>query len=91
VATHRLLDLLLLAIIVLGITNVFAHGFLLVNYWRFPRLGGDEFMRGTNSWHGLTANFIVAVALFHSAAARFHRHVIKTGSCAGCRQSMTER
>lgn len=31
VAAHRLLDLLLLVIVVLGITNVFAHGFPLFN------------------------------------------------------------
>jgi cytochrome b561 len=78
VATHRLLDLLLV-MIALGITDVFAHGFPLFNLWHFPKLGGEEFMRSINAWHGLIANIIIAVALFHSAAALFHRHVVKDG------------
>ncbi|MBT1510048.1 cytochrome b/b6 domain-containing protein [Bradyrhizobium sp. SRL28] len=77
VATHRLLDLLLLIMVALGITNVFAHGFPLFNLWHFPKFGGDEFMRSINAWHGLIANVIITVALFHSAAALFHHHVIK--------------
>jgi cytochrome b561 len=79
VATHRLLDLLLLTMIALGITDVFAHGFPLFNLWHFPKFGGDEFLRSVNAWHGLVANIIVAVALLHSAAALFHRYVIKDG------------
>jgi cytochrome b561 len=76
-ATHRLLDLLLLTMVALGITNVFAHGFPLFNLWHFPKVGGAEFMRSVNAWHALIANIIVAVALFHSAAALFHRYVIR--------------
>jgi cytochrome b561 len=77
VATHRLLDLLLLIMVALGITDVFAHGFPLFNLWHFPKFGSDEFLRSVNAWHGLTANIIIAVVLFHSAAALFHHHVIK--------------
>jgi cytochrome b561 len=72
-ATHRLLDLLLLIMVALGIINVFAHGFPLFNRWHFPKLGG-EFVRSINAWHGF-----IGVALFHSAAALFHRHVINDG------------
>ena len=79
VATHRLLDLLLLIMIALGITDVFAHGFSLFNLWHFPKLGSDEFLRSVNAWHGLIANIIVTVALLHSAAALFHHYVIKDG------------
>jgi cytochrome b561 len=79
VATHRLLDLLLLIIIVLGITNVFAHAFPLFNLWHLPKLGDEEFMRRVNAWHGFVANIIIAVALLHSSAALYHRHVIKDG------------
>jgi hypothetical protein len=50
VATHRLLDLLLLIMVALGITNVFAHGFPLFNLWHFPKFGGNEFMRSINAW-----------------------------------------
>jgi cytochrome b561 len=79
VPTHRLLDLLLLIMVALGITNVFAHGFPLFNLWHFPKLDGDEFMRSVNAWHGLIANIVIAMALLHSAAALFHHHVIKDG------------
>jgi cytochrome b561 len=79
VATHRLLDLLLLVTVALGITNVFVHGFPLFNLWHFPKLGDGDFMRNVNAWHGFVANIIVVVALFHSSAALFHRHVIKDG------------
>ena len=77
VVTHRLLDLLLLITVGLGITNVFAHAFPLFNVWQFPKVGDDEFMHSVNAWHGLVANMIIAVALFHSAAALFHRYIIK--------------
>lgn len=77
VMTHRLLDLLLLIMVGLGITNVFAHGFPLFNLWHFPKLGDEEFMHNVNAWHGFFANMIITVALFHSAAALFHHYVIK--------------
>ncbi|KRQ95762.1 hypothetical protein CQ12_03140 [Bradyrhizobium jicamae] len=79
VAMHRLLDLLLLIMVALGITDVFAHGFPLFNLWHFPKFGGDEFLRSVNALHGFLANIIVAVALLHSVAALFHHHVIKDG------------
>ena len=91
VATHRLLDLLLLIMIALGITNVFAHGFPLFNLWHFPKFGGDEFKRSVNAWHGLIANIIVTVALFHSAAALFHHHVIEDGVLRRMWSAPTER
>ena len=79
VATHRLLDLLLLVMVVLGITNVFAHVFPLFNLWHFPKLGDDDFMRSINAWHGFFANLIIAVALFHATAALFHHYVMSDG------------
>jgi cytochrome b561 len=75
--THRLLDLLLLIMMGLGITNVFAHGFPLFNLWHFPKLSDDEFMHSVNAWHGFVANMIITVALLHSAAAFFHHYMIK--------------
>jgi cytochrome b561 len=91
VATHRLLDLLLLIMVALGITNVFAHGFPLFNLWHFPRVGGDEFMRRVNAWHGLIANIVIAVALLHSVAALFHHYVIKDGVLRRMWPTLTER
>jgi cytochrome b561 len=91
VATHRLLDLLLLIMVALGITNVFAHGFPLFNLWHFPKFGGNEFMRSINAWHGLIANVIITVALFHSAAALFHHHVIKDEVLRGMWPTLPDR
>ena len=91
VAMHRLLDLLLVIMVALGITNVFAHGFPLFNVLHFPKFGGDEFMRSVNAWHGSFANIIVAVALAHSAAALFHRYVIKDGVLRRMWPNLTER
>jgi len=91
VAMHRLLDRLLVIMVALGITNVFAHGFPLFNILLFPKFGSDEFMRSVNAWHGLIANIIVAVALLHSAAALFHRHVIKDGVLRRMWPTLTER
>jgi len=79
VTTHRLLDLLLLIMVALGITNVFARAFPLFNLWHFPRLGDEDFMRSVNAWHGIVANIIITVVLLHSAAALFHHYVIKDG------------
>jgi cytochrome b561 len=79
VITHRLLELLLVIMVALGITNVFAHAFPLFNLWHFPKLGDDAFMRSVNAWHGFFANLIVMVALFHAAAALFHHYVIRDG------------
>jgi cytochrome b561 len=90
-ATHRLLDLLLVVMVALGIANVLAHGFPLFNLWHFPKIGGNEFMRGVNAWHGLIANVIIAVALLHSAAALFHRHIIKDEVLRRMWPSLTER
>jgi cytochrome b561 len=79
VTTHRLLDGLLLIVIGLGVTNVFAHAFPLFNLWHFPKFGDDAWMRSINAWHGLVANIIVAMALLHAAAALFHHYVVKDG------------
>jgi cytochrome b561 len=79
VATHRLLDGLLLVVIGLGVTNVFAHAFPLFSLWHFPKLGDENFMHGVNAWHGLVANLIVVVALLHAAAALFHHYAVRDG------------
>lgn len=78
-ATHGLLYLLLVAVVALGITNAFAHGFPLFNLWHFPKFGDADFGRAINGWHNLAANVIAAVALFHATAALFHHHVVRDG------------
>jgi cytochrome b561 len=70
---------MLLVMVVLGITNVFAHAFPLFNLWHFPKLGDSEFMRRVNAWHGFVANILIMVVLLHSAAALFHHYVMGDG------------
>lgn len=79
VATHRLLDGLLLVVIGLGVTNAFAHAFPLFNLWHFPKLGDENFMHGVNAWHGFVANILIVVALLHAVAALIHHYVVQDG------------
>jgi cytochrome b561 len=76
-AVHWLLYLLLAAVVVLGVINVFTHAFPLFNTWRFPKVGDSALTANINNWHGLIANIIMAVALLHASAALFHHYVIK--------------
>ena len=78
-ATHLVLGALLIIIVVLGILDVFAHAFPLFNTWRFPKLGGTEFMHRINAWHGLVANLVAVIACFHGSAALFHHYVLRDG------------
>jgi cytochrome b561 len=76
-AVHWLLYLLLAAVVVLGMINVFTHAFPLFNIWRFPKIGGADLRKEINTWHDLVANIIMAVALLHATAALLHHYVIK--------------
>jgi cytochrome b561 len=78
-ATHGLLYLLLVTVVGLGVTNVFAHAFPLFNIWHFPMLGDAGFGRMINGWHNLVANLIALVALFHAAAALLHHYAVGDG------------
>jgi cytochrome b561 len=77
VTTHRAIYVLLLAIVALGVINVFARGFPLFNVWHFPKLGQDDFARTINAWHDLVANVVAATVALHAAAALFHHYVVK--------------
>ena len=76
-AVHWLLYLLLAAVVVLGVINVFTHAFPLFNMWRFPKIGEADLRKTINHWHDLVANIIMAVALLHATAALLHHYVIK--------------
>lgn len=73
---HAVLYVLLVAVVTLGVINVFVHGFPLFNAWTFP--GADKELRGfINHWHKLAANAIAIVALLHAVAALVHHYVLK--------------
>ncbi len=74
---HWLLYLLLAAVVVLGVINVFTHGSPIFNMWRFPRVGDSDLRMQMTHWHDLVANIIMAVALLHAAAALLHHYVLR--------------
>jgi len=79
-AVHYLLYLLLVAVVVLGIMNVFGHGFPLFGVWKFPRFWEKPFQHRIADWHGLAANIIAGVAAIHAIAALWHHHVLRDGT-----------
>jgi cytochrome b561 len=81
-ATHYVLYALLIAVVALGITNAFAHGFPMFNLWKLPGGGDKAFTHMINGWHDLAANILVAVALLHAVAALFHHYLLKDGVLA---------
>lgn len=76
-AVHALIYVLLVGVAGLGVLNVLAHGFPLFGIWSFPKVGGKGYAIIVNGWHKLFANIIAPVALFHAAAALFHRYVLR--------------
>jgi len=73
-ATHAALYVLLQAIVGLGIVNAFVRGVSLGPV-SLPQLGDPEWRRSLTHWHGLAANVLMALALFHAVAALVHRYL----------------
>lgn len=80
IAAHDLLYVLLIAVAVLGVMNVFGHGFPLFGIWKFPRFWDKPFQHFIAEWHGLIANTLAAAAALHAAAALWHHGVLKDGT-----------
>jgi cytochrome b561 len=76
-AVHYLLYMLLITVVVLGIMNVFGHGFPLFNTWKFPRFWDKPFQHQVAEWHGLAANIIAGAAALHAIAALWHHWILK--------------
>ena len=74
-ATHAALYLLLLAVVGLGVANAFVRGVDLFGLASLPKLGDPELRHPLTQWHGLAANTLMAVALFHAAAALVHHYL----------------
>lgn len=78
-ATHAALYLLLFVIAGLGIANAFVRGVTLIGPLALPQLGDTEWRRPLTHWHGLAANVLMGVALFHAAAALVHHYLWHDG------------
>ena len=78
-ATHYLLYLLLVTVVGLGIVNAFVRGYSIYGLFHLPQIGDRELRRPITDWHGLAANAVLFLALFHAAAALVHHYVWKDG------------
>lgn len=78
-ATHYLLYGLLLTVVVLGIANAFVRGYNLFDLVSLPQVGDRELGHSITEWHGLAANILLALALFHAAAALVHHYLWRDG------------
>ncbi|TXN27506.1 cytochrome b/b6 domain-containing protein [Methylobacterium sp. WL19] len=74
-ATHAALYLLLFVIAGLGIANGFVRGVTLIGPLELPQLGDPEWRRPLTHWHGIAANILMTVALFHACAALVHHYL----------------
>ncbi|GEO99563.1 cytochrome b [Methylobacterium haplocladii] len=74
-ATHAMLYVLLFAIVGLGIANAFVRGVDLLGSLGLPQVGDREWRKPLTHWHGLAANALMVVALFHATAALIHHYV----------------
>jgi cytochrome b561 len=76
-ATHYGLYLLLLAVVVLGITNALVRGYNLFDLVSLPQVGDRATRKLITHWHGFAANLLLGLAGLHAAAALFHHYIIR--------------
>jgi len=76
---HKLLYLLLIATVLLGLTNAWVRGDTLFGLLKIPAFdpGNDELRETIEDWHGLSANILLGVAGLHAAAALVHHFLFK--------------
>ncbi len=63
----------------LGVVNAFVRGYNLFDIMSLPQLGDRALRRPITHWHGLAANILLGLALFHAAAALVHHYLWKDG------------
>ena len=73
--THYLLYALLLIVVALGVVNAFVRGYNLFDLVSLPQVGDRAWRRPITHWHGLVANILLGLALFHAAAALVHHYL----------------
>jgi len=79
VLTHVLLYVLLTVTLLLGIGTAWIRGDTLFNLFTIPAFdpGNKSLGETLQDWHGLAANALLFVALFHAAAGLVHHFVLR--------------
>lgn len=78
-ATHYLLYGLLIVVALSGVINAFVHGYDMFDLFNLPQVGDLAWRRPITQWHGLAANILLGLALFHASAALLHHHLWRDG------------
>ena len=78
--THVLLYGILLTVVGLGIVNAFVRGYNLFDFVSLPQIGDRASRKAITQWHGLAANVLLGLALFHAAAALVHHYLWHDGT-----------
>ncbi len=76
-AIHYTLYVLLVLTILGGVANALVRGVNLFGVVALPQIGDKALKEPLTEWHGLAANLVVGLALFHSAVALAHHYVLK--------------
>lgn len=71
-ATHYLLYGVLIVVTLSGLINAFVRGYNMFDLLNLPQVGNLAWRRPITHWHGLAANILLGLALFHAAAALLH-------------------
>lgn len=79
--THKVIYALLISTVLLGIANTWIRGDNVFNLFTIPSLAPDnkDLQETVEELHGLSANILLGVALFHAAAALLHHYGFKDG------------
>lgn len=72
---HVLLYVLAASVALLGIANAFVRGVSLFDAVRLPQIGDREWRHQLTDLHGLAANGLATLGLFHAAAALVHHYL----------------
>jgi cytochrome b561 len=82
-AAKAALYLFIFAVILLGLVNLWVRGWDLFGLVTIPKYDpadtGRETARAINSWHGLAANCLMAIAAVHSLVALFRHYILRDG------------
>jgi len=74
---HMTLYGLLIAVVILGVANVYGHGFPVFGIWTFARFWDKPVQKSIHHYHELIANVIAGLAFAHALAAVYHHLVLK--------------